>query len=129
MYFDIAQLACNIDSRKILSSIDSMPRSAREIASVTNLSVSRTYRMVKEMEQMNILSRTDPSSRITYYISNLRSVELSLEDDRLGLTINYRDGTRTELKMDAGDLERSVHEPYAQDLLVSGDSTEPSTVA
>lgn len=129
MYFDIAQLACNIDSRKILSSIETTPRSAREIAAVTNLSVSRTYRMVKEMEQMNILSRTEPDSRVTYYVSNLRSVELSLEDDRLGLTINYRDGTRAELKMDAEELERSARSPCAQDLLAAEGSSEPSTVA
>jgi DNA-binding Lrp family transcriptional regulator len=129
MYFDIAQLACNVDSRKILSSIETTPRSAREIAAVTNLSVSRTYRMVKEMEQMNILSRTGPDSRVTYYVSNLRSVELSLEDDRLGLTINYRDGTRTELKMDAEGLERSARESYSQDLLAVEGSSEPSTMA
>jgi len=129
MYFDIAQLACNVDSRKILSSIETTPRSAREIAALTNLSVSRTYRMVKEMEGMNILSRTDPGSRISYYISNLRSVELSLEDDRLGLIINYRDGTRTEMKMDAGDLERSAREPCPQSLFVVEDSSDPSTVA
>ncbi|GEM_PF-2161230 len=129
MYFDVAQLACNIDSRKILSSIESTPRSAREIAAVTNLSVSRTYRMVKEMEQMNILSRTDPDSRVTYYVSNLRSVELSLEDDRLGLTINFRDGTRTELKMDAEDMERSARGHYSQDLLADEGSREPSTAA
>lgn len=129
MYFDVAQLACNIDSRKILSSIETTPRSAREIAAVTNLSVSRTYRMVKEMEQMNILNRTEPDSRVTYYVSNLRSVELSLEDDRLGLKINYRDGSRTELKMDAEDMERSVREPYSQDLLVDESSSESSTTA
>ncbi|MDW5563010.1 MAG: winged helix-turn-helix domain-containing protein [Methanomassiliicoccus sp.] len=128
MYFDIAQLACNIDSRKILSSIETTPRSAREIAAVTNLSVSRCYRMVKEMEQMNILSRTDPESRVTYYISNLRSVEISLEDDHLGLAISYRDGTRTELKMDAEDMERSAQE-ISQDLLAAEGSDEPSTVA
>jgi len=129
MYFDIAQMACNIDSRKILSSIDSMPRSAREIAAVTNLSVSRTYRMVKEMEQMNILSRTDLDSRITYYVSNLRSVELSLEDDRIGLTINYRDGTKAEMKMGAEDMVRSAQEPCSQDFLEVEGSSEPSTVA
>lgn len=129
MYFNIAQLACDIDSRKILSSIETTPRSAREIAAVTNLSVSRTYRMVKEMEQMNILSRAGPDSRVTYYISNLRSVELSLEDDRLGLIISYRDGTRKELRMVAEDMERSAQEPYAQDLLAAGTSSEPSTVA
>jgi hypothetical protein len=85
--------------------------------------------MVKEMEQMNILSRAGPDSRVTYYVSNLRSVELSLEDDRLGLTINYRDGTRTELKMDAEGLERSARETYAQDLLAVEGSSEPSTLA
>ncbi len=128
MYFDLAQLACDIDSRKILSTIDTKPRSAREIAAITNLSVSRTYRMVKEMEHMNILNRTDPDSRITYYVSNLRSVELSLEDDRLELVINYRDGSRTEMRMDAGELERTAQGPYSQALFAEG-SSEPSTAA
>ena len=84
--------------------------------------------MVKEMEQMNILSRAGPDSRVTYYISNLRSVELSLEDDRLGLIISYRDGTRKELRMAAEEMERSAQEPY-EDLLAAGASSEPSTVA
>jgi predicted transcriptional regulator len=129
MYFDVAQLTCDINSRMILSAIETRPRSAREIAEMTNLSISRCYRMIREMEQLNILSRTESDGRVTFYSSNLRSVELRLETDHIGLTVDFRDGSRTELKLGPEDLERSPEGEFPQDLLIGDGSEEPSTIS
>lgn len=129
MYFDVAQLTCNIDSRKILSSIEESPRSAREIAEMTSITISRCYRMIREMEQLNILGRAETDRRVASYISNLRSVELRLEDDHISLTVDYRDGIRTELNLGPQDLEITPQDQLVQDLLTVDGSNEPSTVS
>jgi DNA-binding Lrp family transcriptional regulator len=107
MYFDIAQMTCDLDCRRILSSIDTKPRSAKEIARLCHLSLSRCYRMIKDMEQNRILRRADVDGREISYISNLRSIELALEDDHLYLTVEYRDGTRTDVELGPQDLQRA----------------------
>lgn len=130
MYFDVAQLTCDINSRMILTAIETTPRSAREIAEMTNLSISRCYRMIKEMEQMNILNRAETDGRVTCYSSNLRSVELRLESDHIGLVVDYRDGSRTELKLGPGDLEKATGSEFSQDFILTEDgSEEPSTIS
>jgi hypothetical protein len=129
MYFDIAQLTCDMDSRRILSSIDRKPRSAKEIAQACSMSISRCYRMIREMEEFRILRRAEVDGRETTYISNLRSIELSLEDDHIFLTVDYRDGTRTEIRLGPDDLERAAPTSIPQDLLEINDSSEPSTAS
>ncbi len=133
MYFDIAQLTCDLDSRRILSAIDIKPRSAKEIASASRMSMSRCYRMIKEMEQNKIISRASIDRREMSYISNLRSIELRLEEDRLKLIVCYRDGTITDLRLGPEDLEKQVKAPMrqemAQDLLEGTGSIEPSTIS
>ncbi len=133
MYFDIAQLTCDLDSRRILSAIDNKPRSAKEIASASRMSMSRCYRMIKEMEQNRIISRAGIDRREMSYISNLRSIELRLEEDRLKLTVSYRDGTITDLHLGPEDLQKPLRAPVAeemsQDLLEGMGSNEPSTIS
>ena len=128
-YFDIAQMTCDVDSRRILSSIDKKPRSAKEIAQACRMSISRCYRMIREMEHYRILRKADMDGREASYISNLRSIELSLEDDHIYLTVDYRDGTRTELKLGPEDLERPGPAPIPHDLLKGNGSSEPSTAS
>ena len=129
MYFDIAQLTCDIDSRRILSSIDKRPRSAKEIAQVCRMSISRCYRMIREMESYRILRKAEMDGREASYISNLRSIELSLEDDHLFLTVDYRDGTRTEIELEPGDLEKAPAPSIPQVLLPESGTCEPSTAS
>ncbi len=129
MYFDIAQLTCDVDSRRILSSIDRKPRSAKEIAQTCHMSISRCYRMIREMEDYRILRRAEVEGREASYISNLRSIELCLEDDHIFLTVDYRDGTRTELRLGPEDLERAAPASIPHGLLTTNGSSEPSTAS
>lgn len=135
MYFDIAQLTCDLDSRRILSAIDGKPRSAKEIALASRMSMSRCYRMIREMEQYRLISRAGMDRRETSYISNLRSIELRLEEDKIKLTVSYRDGTVTDLHLGPEDLEKPVERSMpqvAQDLptdLLGVGTSEPSTVS
>lgn len=137
MYFDIAQLTCDLDSRRILSAIDGRPRSAKEIASASRMSMSRCYRIIREMEQYRLISRAGMDRRETSYISNLRSIELRLEEDKIKLTVSYRDGTVTDLHLGPEDLEKPVERPLSQgmpqeihhDLLEGVGTSEPSTVS
>jgi hypothetical protein len=128
MYFDIAQMTCDIDSRRILSSIDTKPRSVKEIARLCNLSLSRCYRMIKEMEHHRILRRADLDRREVSYISNLRSIELALEDDHLHLTVEYRDGTRTNVELGPQELQ-GAEAPISQDFLDGKGSVAPPTAS
>jgi AraC-like DNA-binding protein len=127
MYFNIAQLTCDLDSRRILSTIDRKPRSAKEIAQTCHMSISRCYRMIKEMESLRMLRRADVDGREISYISNLRSIELSLIGDHITLVVVYRDGTRTEMRLGPEDLERTSS--ISQDLVKVEPSTAPSTAA
>lgn len=106
MYFDIAQLACDLDRRRILSATDAQPRSVKEIARSCRLSLSRSYRLIREMEEGGIIRRTDMAGREALYLSNLRSVEMSLEDDKLSLSVVFRDGTEDRKDYTPQDLER-----------------------
>jgi hypothetical protein len=85
--------------------------------------------MIREMEEYRILRRAEVDGREVSYISNLRSIELSLEDDHINLTVDYRDGTRTELKLGPEDLERSTPASLPQDLLATSGSSDPSTAS
>lgn len=129
MYFDIAQLTCDVDSRRILSSIDRKPRSAKEIAKACHMSISRCYRMIREMEEHRILRRAEVDGREVSYISNLHSIEICLEDDHIFLSVDYRDGTRTEIRLGPEDLERATSGPIPQGLLATGGSSAPSTAS
>ena len=124
MYFDIAQLTCDIDRRRILSATHAQPRSVKDIACSCHLSLSRCYRLIKELEENGILRRIKIGGREAMYISNLRSVEMSLEDDRLSLSIVFRDGTKDRKDYSSQDLER---EQPPQELLNGEPSREPST--
>lgn len=129
MYFDIAQMTCDVDSRRILSLIDRKPRSAREIALACHMSVSRCYRMIKEMEDFRMLRKADSDGREISYISNLRSIELSLVGDHITLVVIYRDGTRTETRMGPEDLEKHSTDDMSQRLVKAEPSAAPSTAA
>jgi hypothetical protein len=129
MYFDIAQMTCDVDSRRILSMIDRKPRSAREIAQACHMSVSRCYRMIKEMESHRMLRKADIEGREISYISNLRSIELSLVGDHITLVVVYRDGTRAETRLGPEDLERNSPADMSQRLVKAEPSAAPSTAA
>lgn len=129
MHFDIAQLTCDINSRRILSAIDAQPRSVKEIARICGLTQARCYRMVKEMEHMHILYRAEYNGREIFYASNLRSMEFALEGDKLSVRVNYRDGSRKVVEMGPDDLEKAPSPQLGQDLLGGNDSREPSTAS
>ncbi|WP_019176404.1 helix-turn-helix domain-containing protein [Methanomassiliicoccus luminyensis] len=129
MYFDIAQLTCDIDRRRILSATDVRPRSVKDIAKACHLSLSRCYRLIKEMEESAIIRRAGVDKREAMYISNLRSVEMSLEDDRLSLSVVFRDGTEDRKDFTPQDLERGTIRNIPQELLSGEPSREPSTAA
>lgn len=129
MYFDIAQLTCDLDRRRILTATDAQPRSAKEIALSCHLSLSRCYRLIREMEESGILRRASADGREAVYISNLRSVEMSLEDDKLTLNVVFRDGTMDRKDYAPQDLEGQPSTNLPQELLNGEPSREPSTAA
>lgn len=129
MYFDIAQLTCDLDRRRILSATDAQPKSVKDIARSCRLSLSRCYRLIREMEGSGIIRRADAPGREAMYISNLRSVEMSLEDDKLSLSVVFRDGTRDRRDYTPQDLEGKRSPKLPQELLNGEPSREPSTTA
>ena len=129
MYFDLAQLTCDTDSRRILSSVDRKQRSAKEIAHACDMSISRCYRMIRMMEDYRLLRRAEVDGREIMYVSNLHSIELSMVGDHMSLVVSYRDGSRKEVRMGPEDLERRALPGMADHLLDEETSAAPSSMA
>ena len=106
MYFDIIKLACDVESRRVLTLTDGSPRSVREIADLSGLPLARCYRLLKDLEDKKVIRRTKyKGTRGALYTSNIGSIHLSLVDDRLTFEIDYRDGTNESKQLTASDME------------------------
>lgn len=126
MHFNIAQLACERDSRRILAVLRSGPRSVKEMAHASGISLTRCYRLVKHMEELNLVRHAPGAGRESFYISNLRSLEMALEGERLSFNIEFLDGTVSESAI--GPDELAGERPAPQDVLAAS-SRDGSTVA
>ena len=106
--FRITQMACDVDARKILEFTRSRPRSVKEISSICGIPLAKCYRRVKDMEEQGVLRRLeDRISKASLYSSNLRSLQISIEDDHLSLNIEFHDGTKRVFEFDASMIEEN----------------------
>ncbi len=100
--FRITQLACDDDARRILDFTASKARRVKDIAEACHIPLAKCYRRVKEMELQGMLRRTeDRATKITMYATNLRSLQMMIEDEKLSLNIEFRDGTKRVFEFDA----------------------------
>lgn len=129
MNFDIAHMACDSESRRILATTNSLPRSVREIAETCRLPLGRCYRLIKDMESNKLLKKTDyKGTRGALFISNLQSLLVSIEGDKVHLTIIFRDGNRKTLGLESDPVESD--EPSALPAGIIGSQSEaPSTMS
>ncbi len=129
MYFDISHLTCDSDSRHILAAVDFTPRSVREISQQCHLPLTRCYRIVREMEHKHMLRRAGlRGARGTAYLSNIQSLGMAIEDDRLYFSIEFRDGERSKVELSEENLQ-SPRSGIPQALFAVGASIEPSTIS
>ncbi len=109
MNFDIAHMACDSESRRILTTTNSAPRSVREIAEECRLPLGRCYRLIKDMESNRLLKKTDyKGTRGSLFISNLQSLLVSIEGDKVHLKVIFRDGNQKMLGLDMGPVEETI---------------------
>lgn len=91
--FDLTNFACDEDVSRILAMTNSMPRCVKDISSELRIPISRCYRRINEMLDRGMLFEvgTDPNNAVTYE-SNLRSMQILLEDHRLWMKLEFKDG-------------------------------------
>jgi hypothetical protein len=108
MNFDMSKFAFSGDSRLILTTTGSSPRSVKEIAKLCSLPLSKCYRLIKEMEERQMLKRTElEGTKATTYLSNIRSMGMALEEEALCFSIEFLDGTRAVMQLGENGLASS----------------------
>jgi DNA-binding MarR family transcriptional regulator len=86
----LVELFCDDLNMRMISAVGQRPRSARELAILLKIPVSRTYRRIKRLENAGILAVRDrvPSGfgkRENLYESRLRSFEIVYEVGAISL--------------------------------------------
>ncbi len=100
--FRITQLACDDDARRILDFTGTRARRVKEIAEACHIPLAKCYRRVKEMELEGMLRRIeDRATKVTMYATNLISMQMMIEDEKLSLNLEFRDGTKRAFQFDA----------------------------
>jgi len=99
MDFRMTQLACDEETARILWMISSRPSSIREISRTLNIPVAKCYRRLHEMEEKRLVTR-EREGRTETYRSNLRSLRMMIEGDRLYQEVEFVDGRRRTFEFD-----------------------------
>ncbi len=103
MDFRMTQLACDEETARILSMISSRASSIKEISGTLSIPVAKCYRRLHEMEEKRLVTR-DRDGRTETYRSNLRSLKVMIEGDRLYQEVEFADGRRRTFEFDGSIL-------------------------
>jgi hypothetical protein len=93
MEFKITRLAFDDDVRRILSATCPSAMCVKDISSRLDMPITKCYRLVRLMEKRGMLRKMDGmESNIASYQSNLRTINLRIEQDRLSIDVEFIDG-------------------------------------
>jgi predicted transcriptional regulator len=98
--FDLAELVFNDDASRILSITLTKPRRVIEISQMLGIPQVSCYRRVNDLEKMGLLESIGKSKRNRIYSSNLGRVSLQIDQGRMILTTEFRDGDKNSFDMD-----------------------------
>jgi predicted transcriptional regulator len=98
--FDLAELVFDPDSSRILALTQTNPRGVRELSRTLGIPQVKCYRRINEMKRTGLLESTGKSKRNRTYSSNLERVSLLIDQSRMVLTTEFKDGNRTNYDLE-----------------------------
>ena len=98
--FDLAGLAFDADVSKMLALTDMEPKGARELCEALEIPQIKCYRRIKELEKLGLLKAIGGNRRNRIYSSNMTSMSISITEDSMVLTTQFKDGGRSNFHME-----------------------------
>lgn len=98
--FDLAELAFDADASRILALTQTQPKGIMEICRVLGIPLVKCYRRVNDLEKIGLLEKMGKSKRNRIYSSNLERVSLQIDQGRMILTTEFKDGSKTNFDLD-----------------------------
>ena len=93
MEFKITRLAFDDDVRRILSITASSPMCVKDISNQLDMPITKCYRLVRQMEKRGMLRKAEGAdAAVVSYQSNLRTINLRIESDKLCIDVEFIDG-------------------------------------
>jgi len=92
--FQITRMAFDDDVRQVLQVTSGTPLQVKEISEQGGINLERAYRLVRQMCAGGLLRKSIPPSGIAVYQSNIRTINLCIERDRLGIIVEFLDGEK-----------------------------------
>lgn len=100
--FELAQLALDEDSCKILAFTYRNPKSVKDICVDLKIPQVKCYRRIKELEDLGLLRSVETSPRKRLYTSNIERIQMTLNEAHISMSAEYKDGAKSsfDLKFD-----------------------------
>jgi len=97
--FKITRLAFDMDARRILLAISPSAMTVKEMSIRLDIPITKCYRLVRSMKARGMLKQMEfLESDVASYRSNLRSINLRIEHDRLNINVDFTDGGKRVLE-------------------------------
>ncbi len=106
--FQITRMAFDDDVRQVLLVTTGTPLQVKEISEQGGISLERAYRLVRQMCAGGLLRKSTPPSGIAVYQSNIRTINLSIERDRMGIVVEFSDGERWRTEFGVAGTQRPI---------------------
>ena len=97
--FDLAELALDADAAKILALTYTNPRGVRELCEVLKIPQVKCYRRIKDLEKLGLLKGIGQNKRNRTYSSNMERMSLIINDSRMVLTTEFKDGGKSSFDL------------------------------
>jgi DNA-binding MarR family transcriptional regulator len=100
--FELAQLALDEDSCKILAYTYHNPRCVKDICGDLKIPQVKAYRRIRELEELGLIKSVDTAARKRLYTSNIERIQMTLNEAHISMTAEYKDGAKSsfDLKFD-----------------------------
>lgn len=114
--FDLAELALDADAAKILALTYTNPRGVRELCDVLKIPQVKCYRRIKDLEKLGLLKGIGSNKRNRTYSSNMERMSLIINDSRMVLTTEFKDGGKSsfDLKLNSDTGSTSTNHQSSQ---------------
>ena len=107
--FELAQLALDEDSCKILAYTYRNPKCVKDICSDLKIPQVKAYRRIKELEELGLIKSSENTPRKRLYTSNIERIQMTLNEAHISMIAEYKDGAKSsfDLKFDS-DLSAAL---------------------